>query len=431
MKEIQVGLLGLGTVGSGVVRIITDHQERLIHQVGCPVKVTKVLVQNIEKEREVEVPSTLLTQDANEILDNPNIDVVIEVMGGIDDAKSYILQALKSGKHVVTANKDLMALHGAELLATAKDNKADLFYEASVAGGIPILRSIVEGLSSDLITKVMGIVNGTTNFILTKMSDEGRAYNDVLKEAQQLGFAEADPTSDVEGLDAARKMTILATLGFSTNVELGDVKVKGITSITEEDIEYSKSLGYTIKLIGLAKRDGEKLEVTVEPTLLPNTHPLAAVQNEYNAVYVYGEAVGETMFYGPGAGSLPTATTVVSDLVAVMQNIRLGVTGNSAVVPQYQKVLKEPDEIVVKKFLRLHVKDEIGVFAKITSLFSERGVSFEKIIQMPLEEKGKAEIVIVTHRASLADYDYILHTLQGYEEIDCLKANYRIEGDAK
>ncbi|OAK23679.1 homoserine dehydrogenase [Bacillus wiedmannii] len=431
MKEIQVGLLGLGTVGSGVVRIITDHQERLIHQVGCPVKVTKVLVQNIEKEREVEVPSTLLTQDANEILDNPNIDVVIEVMGGIDDAKAYILQALQSGKHVVTANKDLMALHGVELLAVAKDNKADLFYEASVAGGIPILRSIVEGLSSDLITKVMGIVNGTTNFILTKMSDEGRAYNDVLKEAQQLGFAEADPTSDVEGLDAARKMTILATLGFSTNVELGDVKVKGITSITEEDIEYSKSLGYTIKLIGLAKRDGEKLEVTVEPTLLPNTHPLAAVQNEYNAVYVYGEAVGETMFYGPGAGSLPTATAVVSDLVAVMQNIRLGVNGNSAVSPQYKKVLKEPDEIVVKKFLRLHVKDEIGVFAKITSLFSERGVSFEKIIQMPLEEKGKAEIVIVTHRASLADYDYILHTLQGYVEIDCLKANYRIEGDSK
>lgn len=431
MKEIQVGLLGLGTVGSGVVRIITDHQERLIHQVGCPVKVTKVLVQNIEKEREVDVPSTLLTQDVNEILDNPNIDVVIEVMGGIDDAKAYILQALKSGKHVVTANKDLMALHGAELLAVAKDNQADLFYEASVAGGIPILRSIVEGLSSDLITKVMGIVNGTTNFILTKMSDEGRAYNDVLKEAQQLGFAEADPTSDVEGLDAARKMTILATLGFSTNVELGDVKVKGITSITAEDIEYSKSLGYTIKLIGLAKRDGEKLEVTVEPTLLPNAHPLAAVQNEYNAVYVYGEAVGETMFYGPGAGSLPTATAVVSDLVAVMQNIRLGVTGNSAVVPQYQKVLKEPDEIIVKKFLRLHVKDEIGVFAKITSLFSERGVSFEKIIQMPLEEKGKAEIVIVTHRASLADYEYILHTLQLYEEIDCVKANYRIEGDAK
>ncbi|MDM5191027.1 homoserine dehydrogenase [Bacillus sp. DX4.1] len=431
MNEIQVGLLGLGTVGSGVVRIITDHQDRLMHQVGCPVKVAKILVQNIEKEREVQVPSTLLTKNPNDIINNPDIDVVIEVMGGVSEAKAYILKALQSGKHVVTANKDLMAVHGAELLKAAKENQADLFYEASVAGGIPILRSIVEGLSSDLITKVMGIVNGTTNFILTKMSDEGRAYDDVLREAQELGFAEADPTSDVEGLDAARKMTILATLGFSTNVELGDVKVKGITSITEEDITYSKSLGYTIKLIGLAKRDGEKLEVTVEPTLLPNTHPLAAVQNEYNAVYVYGEAVGETMFYGPGAGSLPTATAVVSDLVAVMQNVRLGVTGNSAVSPQYEKVLKEQDEIFVKKFLRLHVQDEIGVFAKITSLFSERGVSFEKIIQMPLQQKGAAEIVIVTHRASLADYEYILHTLQSYEEVDCVKANYRIEGDAR
>lgn len=431
MNEIRVGLLGLGTVGSGVVRIITDHQDRLMHQVGCPVTVAKVLVQNIEKERDVQVTPNLLTTNPSEIIDNPNIDVVIEVMGGIDETKAYILQALKSGKHVVTANKDLMALHGAELLMVAKENGADLFYEASVAGGIPILRSIVEGLSSDRITKMMGIVNGTTNYILTKMSDEGRAYDDVLREAQQLGFAEANPTSDVEGLDAARKMTILATLGFSTNVELGDVNVKGITSITEEDITYSKSLGYTIKLIGVAKRDGEKLEVTVEPTLLPNSHPLAAVQNEYNAVYVYGEAVGETMFYGPGAGSLPTATAVVSDLVAVMQNVRLGVTGNSAVSPQYEKVLKDNDDIFVKKFLRLHVKDEVGVFAKITSLFSERSVSFEKIIQMPLQEKGAAEIVIVTHRASLADYQYILNKLETYEEVDCVKANYRIEGDAR
>ncbi|MGG0277024.1 homoserine dehydrogenase [Bacillus rhizoplanae] len=431
MNEIRVGLLGLGTVGSGVVRIIEDHQDRLAHQIGCPVKVAKVLVQNIEKEREVQVTPTLLTKNPDEIINNPDVDVVIEVMGGVEDAKGYILQSLQNGKHVVTANKDLMALHGAELLTVAKANQADLFYEASVAGGIPILRSIVEGLSSDRITKMMGIVNGTTNFILTKMSDEGRAYEDVLNEAQQLGFAEADPTSDVEGLDAARKMTILATLGFSTNVELHDVNVKGITSITEEDITYSKSLGYTIKLIGVAKRDGEKLEVTVEPTLLPNAHPLASVQNEYNAVYVYGEAVGETMFYGPGAGSLPTATAVVSDLVAVMKNVRLGVTGNSAVTPQYEKVLKEEDEIYVKKFLRLHVKDEVGVFAKITSLFSERGVSFEKIIQMPLQEKGAAEIVIVTHRASLADYAYILETLETYEEVACVKANYRIEGDAR
>jgi homoserine dehydrogenase len=431
MKEIRVGLLGLGTVGSGVVKIITDHQDRLAHQIGCPVTVAKVLVQNLDKERDVQITPALLTTDAYDIINSEEIDVVIEVMGGIENAREYIFTALQNGKHVVTANKDLMALHGTELLSVAKEHQCDLFYEASVAGGIPILRSIVDGFSSDRITKMMGIVNGTTNFILTKMSNEGKAYEEVLKEAQELGFAEADPTSDVEGLDAARKMTILATLGFSANVELADVKVKGITSITEEDLAYSSDLGYTMKLIGRAKRDGEKLEVSVEPTLLPNTHPLASVQNEFNAVYVYGEAVGETMFYGPGAGSMPTATAVVSDLVAVMKNMRLGVTGNSAVSPQYRKVLKEDSEVFAKYFLRLHVKDEVGVFAKITSLFSEYEASFEKIIQMPLEEKGAAEIVIVTHRATLANYQTLLQKLEELDAVKCVKASYRIEGDGK
>ncbi len=431
MEEIRVGLLGLGTVGSGVVKIISDHQDRLIHQIGCPVKVTKILVQNLEKERDVQITPDMLTKDATEIIDNENIDIVIEVMGGLEEARAHILRALQNGKHVVTANKDLMAVYGAELLSVAKENQCDLFYEASVAGGIPILRTIVDGLSSDRITKMMGIVNGTTNFILTKMSNEGRAYEDVLKEAQELGFAEADPTSDVEGLDAARKMTILATLGFSTNVELKDVSVKGISSITEEDLEYSQGLGYTMKLIGLAKRDGEKLEVSVEPTLLPNTHPLAAVQNEFNAVYVYGAAVGETMFYGPGAGSLPTATSIVSDLVAVMRNMRLGVNGNNTVTPQYPKVLKSEDEITAKYFLRIHVKDEVGVFAQITSLFSEYGASFEKIIQTPLEEKGTAEIVLVTHRTSLTSYKSILQRLEGLNVVQSVKASYRIEGEGK
>lgn len=431
MEEIRVGLLGLGTVGSGVVKIINAHQDRLIHQIGCPVKVTKILVQNLEKERDVQITPDMLTKDATEIIDNENIDIVIEVMGGLEEARAHILRALQNGKHVVTANKDLMAVYGSELLSVAKENQCDLFYEASVAGGIPILRTLVDGLSSDRITKMMGIVNGTTNFILTKMSNEGRAYEDVLKEAQELGFAEADPTSDVEGLDAARKMTILATLGFSTNVELKDVSVKGISSITEEDLAYSQGLGYTMKLIGLAKRDGEKLEVSVEPTLLPNTHPLAAVQNEFNAVYVYGAAVGETMFYGPGAGSLPTATSIVSDLVAVMRNMRLGVNGNSTVTPQYPKVLKNEDEITAKYFLRIHVKDEVGVFAQITSLFSEYGASFEKIIQTPLEEKGTAEIVLVTHRTSLTSYKAILQRLEGLNVVQSVKASYRIEGEGK
>lgn len=365
-----------------------------------------------------------------DVIDDPDVDVVIEVIGGVEQTKQYLVDALRSKKHVVTANKDLMAVYGSELLAEAKENGCDIYFEASVAGGIPILRTLEEGLSSDRITKMMGIVNGTTNFILTKMIKEKSPYEEVLKEAQDLGFAEADPTSDVEGLDAARKMAILARLGFSMNVDLEDVKVKGISQITDEDISFSKRLGYTMKLIGIAQRDGSKIEVSVQPTLLPDHHPLSAVHNEFNAVYVYGEAVGETMFYGPGAGSMPTATSVVSDLVAVMKNMRLGVTGNSFVGPQYEKNMKSPSDIYAQQFLRIHVKDEVGSFSKITSVFSERGVSFEKILQLPIKGHDElAEIVIVTHHTSEADFSDILQNLNDLEVVQEVKSTYRVEGN--
>jgi homoserine dehydrogenase len=429
MKAISIGLLGLGTVGSGVVQIIENHQDKLMHQIGCPVKINKVLVKDVTKERAVEVSPELLTINPDEIINSPDIDVVIEVMGGVEETRKYLLQALKNKKHVVTANKDLMAIHGSELLSIAAENGCDLFYEASVAGGIPILRSLVDGLSSDHITKMMGIVNGTTNFILTKMSKQGAAYEEVLKEAQELGYAESDPTSDVEGLDAARKMAILATLGFSMKIDLDDVKVQGITNITEEDLQYGKQLGYTMKLIGIAQLENDKVEVSVQPTLLADSHPLASVNDEYNAVYVYGEAVGETMFYGPGAGSLPTATSIVSDLVVVLKNMVLGVNGKSVITPQFEKNLKEPKEIRSKYFLRLHVKDEVGVFANITSIFSDHGVSFEKILQLPVKEKGLAEIVLVTHNASLQDYEDILVRLEELQSVHHIKSSYRVEGN--
>ncbi len=400
-----------------------------MHQVGCPVEIKKVAVRDRDKKRDVVLPEAVLTTHVEEVINDPDIDVVIEVMGGVEETRQYILTALKNGKHVITANKDLMALYGTELLSVASEYGCDLFYEASVAGGIPILRSLVDGLASDRITKMMGIVNGTTNYILTKMSKFNRPYEEVLAEAQALGYAEADPTSDVEGLDAARKMAILARLGFSMNIDLQDVYVKGITGITEEDLNYSKRLGYTMKLIGIAHRDGDKVEVSVQPTLLPETHPLASVNDEYNAVYVYGEAVGETMFYGPGAGSLPTATSVVSDLVAVVKNMRLGVNGRSAVTPQYDKQLKDDSEIYSKYFLRIHVKDQVGAFAKITSLFSERGVSFEKILQLPLKQKDLAEIVLVTHQASLKDYRDVLQQLRDLEVVEKVKSSYRVEGE--
>jgi homoserine dehydrogenase len=429
LKEISLGLLGLGTVGCGVVKIVENHQDKLMHQVGCAVKVKRALVKDLHKDRLVDIDEKLLTLHAEEVLEDPEIDVVIEVMGGVEEARHYILRALRNKKHVVTANKDLMAVYGSELLAEAAENNCDLFYEASVAGGIPILRSLVDGLASDRITKMMGIVNGTTNFILTKMNNEGSSYGEVLKQAQALGFAEADPTSDVEGIDAARKMAILATLGFSMNIELKDVQVKGISDISEEDLEYSKKLGYTMKLIGIAHRESEKVEVSVGPTLLPQAHPLASVQNEYNAVYVYGEAVGETMFYGPGAGSLPTATAVVSDLVGVMKNMRLGVNGKSMVSPQFQKTLKEKDEVQAKHFLRVHVKDEIGVLSHITNLFSNKGVSFEKILQLPLKEDALAEVVVVTHHASLQRYEDLLEELSGMPMVQEIKSSYRVEGE--
>ncbi|MEC1667386.1 homoserine dehydrogenase [Bacillus sp. FSL R5-0560] len=430
MKAIRVGLLGLGTVGSGVVKIIQDHQDKLMHQVGCPITIKKVLVKDLEKKREVDLPKEALTTEVYDVIDDPDVDVIIEVIGGVEQTKQYLLDTLRSKKHVVTANKDLMAVYGSELLAEAKENGCDIYFEASVAGGIPILRTLEEGLSSDRITKMMGIVNGTTNFILTKMIKEKSPYEDVLKEAQDLGFAEADPTSDVEGLDAARKMAILARLGFSMNVDLEDVKVKGISQITDEDISFSKRLGYTMKLIGIAQRDGSKIEVSVQPTLLPDHHPLSAVHNEFNAVYVYGEAVGETMFYGPGAGSMPTATSVVSDLVAVMKNMRLGVTGNSFVAPQYEKNMKSPSDIYAQQFLRIHVKDEVGSFSKITSVFSERGVSFEKILQLPIKGHDElAEIVIVTHHTSEADFSDILQNLNDLEVVQEVKSTYRVEGN--
>lgn len=430
MKAIRIGLLGLGTVGSGVVKIIQDHQDKLMHQVGCPVTIKKVLVKDIDKKRETELPREVLTTEVYDVLDDPDVDVVIEVIGGVEQTKEYLLDALKAKKHVVTANKDLIAVYGSELLAAAKENGCDLYYEASVAGGIPILRTLEEGLSSDRITKMMGIVNGTTNFILTKMIKEKSPYEEVLKEAQDLGFAEADPTADVEGLDAARKMAILARLGFSMNVDLEDVKVRGISQITDEDISFSKRLGYTMKLIGIAQRDNSKIEVSVQPTLLPDHHPLAAVHNEYNAVYVYGEAVGETMFYGPGAGSMPTATSVVSDLVAVMKNMRLGVNGSSFVAPQFERNLKQPSDIYAQQFLRIHVKDQVGSFSKITSVFSERGVSFEKILQLPIKgHDDLAEIVIVTHHTSEADFSDILQNLHDLEVVQEVKSTYRVEGN--
>lgn len=425
--KVKIGLMGLGTVGTGIVRLVESFQEDLNKQTDSSIEVSKILVQNPDKERDVFVHPDKITTNPDDLIYDEEIEVLIEVMGGIEPARTYILQAFEQGKHVVTANKDLLAAHGDELLRKAAEKGCDLFYEASVAGGVPILRTLVQGFSSDRITKIMGIVNGTTNYILTKMSQEGLPFEQVLQEAQDLGYAEADPTSDVEGLDAARKMAILATLGFHVGVQWDDVSCRGISEVTQEDIQYGKQLGYTMKLIGIAKRDDDCVEVSVEPTFVENSHPIANVNDVFNAVYVYGEAVGETMFYGPGAGELPTATAVLSDLVAVVKNIRLGINGREMSFPYHEKRLKSPDQVFAKYFIRLIVQDESGVLAKITQLMAENEISLEKVLQEP-HGKGEAELILVTHSTSKASIEKFLQLVQEFNIVKKLKSCYRVEG---
>ncbi len=427
-KPIKVGLLGLGTVGTGVVRIVDMHQEDLSGQVGSPIVIEKISVKDMEKVRSIPIDSSRLTDDPWEVIHDPEIDVIVEVMGGVEQTRTYVLEALARGKHIVTANKDLMALYGTEILAKAQEMKCDVFYEASVAGGIPIIRTLIEGFSSDRITKIVGIVNGTTNYMLTKMSKEGVSYEAVLKEAQHLGYAESDPTSDVEGLDAARKMTILGTLGFRTNVELADVKVKGISGVSQSDIAYARNLGYEIKLLGIAERDEDAISISVEPTMVKVSHPIASVNGVYNAVYVYGEAVGETMFYGAGAGEMPTATSVVADLVSVIKNLRLGVNGLKQIAPHKPKKLKSDAEIMSKNFILLHVDDKAGVLARITQIFTEYEVSLASVVQQPNELNPNAEIVIVTHQASQESIKKVLNRFEELEVVRRIVSVYRVEG---
>lgn len=427
--KIKVGLMGFGTVGTGVVRLVDSYKEDFFNQTGSVIEVSRILVRNPEKERSVFVNSDIVTTDPRELIYDQEVEVIIEVMGGIEPARTYILEAIEQGKHIVTANKDLMAIHGEELIKKAREHGCDLFYEASVAGGIPIINAIVEGFSSDRITKIMGIVNGTTNYILTKMSHEQASFDEVLQEAQQLGYAEADPTSDVEGLDAARKMAILSSLGFHVGMNLEDVSVRGISKVTLEDIKYGEQLGYTMKLIGIAKKDDELIEVSVEPTFVKNTHPLANVNGVFNAVYVYGEAVGETMFYGPGAGELPTATAVLSDLVTVVKNIKLGVNGRNMATPYNVKKLKREEDIYAKYFIRLIVNDESGVLAQIAKLMAEEKISLEKVLQEPYPSNPKkAELILVTHQASKKCINNVLAAFENVDYIEKVKSCYRVEG---
>lgn len=425
-NEISIGLLGLGTVGSGVAKILQQHQQDLHHKLGVQVSIKKVLVRNNNKERLSILDPNVFTTDIDEILNDSSLDIIVEVMGGMGEAKHAIEEALKAGKQVVTANKDVMAEYGHDLLKLADEQKCDLFYEASVAGGIPIIRTLEDGLASDRISSLMGIVNGTTNFILTKMKKENMSYEKALAEATRLGYAEADPSADVDGLDAARKMVILSSLAFSTEVHIDDVLVRGMSEIQDGDLEMANNFGYTMKMVGSSKKDEDGIEVAVEPIFLANSHPLASVNNEFNAVYIYGDAVGETMLYGPGAGSLPTATSVVSDIIAACRNLLLEVNGKRVHSAQHERVIKPESSRFAKYFHRLLVKDEVGVLSKLTAIYSKHGASLQSVMQHPAAQEGQAELVFLTHQISRQQHLDVLNDLAGTASVI---SHYRIEGE--
>lgn len=393
-KIIKAGLLGLGTVGGGVYKLFERQKKEMADKTGAELEIAGILVHNMKKEREG-VEQSLLTDKWEDILGNDEIEIIIEVMGGIEPARTMILEALRAGKNVVSANKDLIAEHGEELLETAKEYNVDFYFEAAVAGGIPIIHPIKQCLTGNEITEVMGIVNGTTNYILTKMFEEGMDFKEALEKATELGYAETDPTADIEGLDAGRKVAILASIAFHSRVVFDDVYTEGITKITARDIRYAKEFDSVIKLLGVARNTEGGIETAVYPMLLNKDHPLASVRDSFNAVFVHGDAVDDVMFYGRGAGEYPTASAVMGDVMDIARNILYGCTGRISCTCYRDTPIKKFDDIKNKFFLRMQVDNKPGVLASIASVFGVHKVSISKVIQKVITD-GTAELVIVT-----------------------------------
>lgn len=425
-KQIKIGMLGLGTVGSGVYKVLEENGEELEKRTGLPMQIKSIVVRDLEKERLVDVPNELLTTDPLQVVSDPEIDIVVEVMGGIEGTKDLLLTAFRNGKSVVTANKDLIAEHGDELTFEATKNGCDFLYEASVGGGIPIIRPLRKDLAGNKIHEVMGIVNGTTNFILTRMSQLGVPFEDALKEAQQLGYAEANPASDVEGWDAGRKIAIVASLAFNSRVNFPDVDVEGITSITAKDIQYAKEMGFAIKLIGSAKEiENGKISAQVFPALVPLTHPLASVNGAYNAIFVRGNAIGEAMFLGLGAGQMPTASAVVGDIVEAVRNFHAGTRGKFLVDCYDKKEVQSAMENRHRFYLRLEVADQAGVLGAIAGKIGQHGVSIHTMFQK-WADSHTAEIVVITHEVREGDMRDALNELGDMEHVKAIKQVLRV-----
>lgn len=423
---VRVGLLGCGVVGSATVSILAQHASELRHRTGAAIEVARIAVRDPAKDRGLDVPVSIWTQDPYEVVSDPSIDVVVELMGGVQPALPLLLDAIRSKKHVVTANKELLATSGRELMQEAERNGVDVLFEAAVAGGIPIIRPIRESLAGDRVTRILGIVNGTTNFILTRMSEMGESFDEALAQAVRLGYAESDPTADVEGLDAAAKIAILASLAFDAHVVASDVVCEGITRITRADIAAAHHLGYEVKLLGVAEMSDGHISARVHPAMIPRTHPLASVRDVYNAVFIQGEQSGDLMFFGRGAGGAPTAAAVVGDVVEIARNVAAGARSPGYVGFHADAAMRPQAETFVRYYIVLSVADQPGVLAAVAGEFARNDVSIASVRQ---EGTGaEATLMLITHRASEGSHRATLEGLRDLVEVEAIESTIRVEG---
>jgi homoserine dehydrogenase len=424
--SVRVGLLGCGIVGGATARILEAHAPELQQRAGTAIELRKVAVRSLSKPRPIDLPADMWTTDPWEVVKDPEIDVVVEVIGGIEPAKDLILEALNNGKHVVTANKELLANLGKEVMDAADAAGRDLLFEASVGGGIPIIRPMKESLAGDRVRRVMGIVNGTTNFILTRMSDTGMTFAEALAEADSLGYTEMDPSADIEGFDAAAKLAILSSLAFNARVIAGDVAREGISRVTPADISAAHELGYEVKLLAVAQIDDGAVSARVHPAMLPKTHPLASVRDVYNAVFVEGEQTGELMFFGRGAGGGPTGSAVVGDIVEIARNIRNGARGIGCTCYHNAAKIRPMDEAKVRYYVVLSVTDQPGVLASVAGVFASNEVSIASVRQ---EGAGdEATLMLITHTATEGAHQATFAKLGELSTVRSIMSSMRVEG---
>lgn len=423
---VRVGLLGCGTVGSAVIRLLDEHADEIALRAGCRVEVVRVAVRDLSKAREVPLSPDRFTDDAEAMVADPEVDVVCELMGGVEPARELLLAALASGKPVVSANKELLANRGRELFDLADAKGLDLYFEAAVGGGIPLIRPLKESLAGERVRRVLGIVNGTTNYILTRMSDDGMSFEDALAEAQRLGYAEADPTADVGGHDAAAKCAILASIAFDARVTASDVHTEGIARVSRQDIEIARRLGYVVKLLAIAELDGDAIAVRVHPAMVPDEHPLASVRGSFNAVFIEGEKAGELMFYGRGAGGDPTAVAVVGDLATVARHLHSGGRG-----PVFTRIVQRAVSPIERNddqyYLLLEVVDRPGVLAEIAAVLGRNDVSIRSVWQEGTGED--AQLVFVTHRAREEHFRTAVRELDTLPVVEEVRSILRVEGE--